>query len=80
MNDASEFNSLGRNIRYPSTVNSGSTSTSSLNLTMDHNLTELKKEVTKLRRQNQELEKHKLVRDVQLSTLQYVPFLFNNSC
>jgi hypothetical protein len=69
MNHASDYNSYRQNMRYPSTANS---STSSLGLTEDHNLHELRREVMKLRRCNQELEKHKFFRDVQLDTLQYV--------
>jgi hypothetical protein len=74
MNGASEFNSFRPNMRYPNS------STSSLGLTVDYDVTELRKEVLKLRHHNQELEKHNFVRDVQLDTLQYVFFLSSNSC
>jgi hypothetical protein len=64
-------------MRYPSMANS---STSSFGLTGDHDVMELRKEVMKLRRHNQELEKRSFVRDVQLETLQYVFPPFSNSC
>ena len=63
-------------MRYPSMANS---STSSLGLTVDNDVIELRKEVLKLHRQNQELEKHSFVRDVQLDMLQYVFPLSSNS-
>jgi hypothetical protein len=67
--DISQFNSIGQNMRYPSVVNSRA---SSLGLTVDHDINDLRREIANLRRQKQELEKKNLVRDVQLSTLQYV--------
>jgi hypothetical protein len=54
-------------------------SSSSLGITVDSDVTELRREVLKLRRHNQELEKHRFVRDVQLDTLQYVFPLSRNS-
>ena len=74
--NTSDFNSFRQNMRYPSMANS---STSSLGLTVDNDVIELRKEVLKLRHQNQELEKHSFVRDVQLDTLQYVFPLSSNS-
>jgi hypothetical protein len=67
--DITQFNTIGQNMRYPSVVNSRA---SSLGLTADHDVNDLRREVFNLRRQKQELEKQKFVRDVQLSTLQYV--------
>jgi hypothetical protein len=73
--DISQFNSIGQNMRYPSVVNierSVNSRASSLGLTVDHDMNDLRREIANLRRQKQELEKKNLVRDVQLSTLQYV--------
>lgn len=67
--DISQFNSIGQNMPYHSVVNSRA---SSLGLTVDHDINDLRREIANLRRQKQELEKKNLVRDVQLSTLQYV--------
>ena len=70
--DITQFNSIGQNMRYPSVANAVNSRASSLGLTADHDINELRREVSKLRRQKEELEKHNLVRDVQLNTLQYV--------
>jgi hypothetical protein len=67
MNNASEFNPFRQNMVYSSMANS---TTSSLGPSVDYDVIELRKEVIKLRRHNQELEKHSFVRDVQLDTLQ----------
>jgi hypothetical protein len=63
--DITQFNTIGQNMRYPSVVNSHGPSA-------DYDINDLRREVVNLRRQKQELEKQKFVRDVQLSTLQYV--------
>lgn len=84
--DITQFKSIGQNMQYPSVVNierSVNSHPSSLGLTADHGINDLRREIAHLCRQKQELEKKIFVRDVQLSTLQYV-FLelppFSNSC
>lgn len=70
--DITQFNSFGQNTQHPSVVNAVNSRASSLGLTADHDINELRREITKLRCQKEELEKRNLVRDVQLNTLQYV--------
>jgi hypothetical protein len=72
--DITQFNRM----RYPS-VNSRSSLLAS-GVSADHDINELRREVAKLRRHKQELEKQNLVRDAQLTTLQLVLLPLVNGC